>query len=322
MNSLLFRISVTGLILMFCFKSPIHAQSASGTQKKLIHYWHFNATLPSSGAGGVHMSKIPADYSTLGHALVWYKAPGPVKLARDTGYMDNLIGDTINQRAGYAGCCSGVNNAIRTRNPSDSMEFLWYIPTTGYQNILLTYETEASSTASGMHRQLYDYSLDSGTTYQTSSLPVSFDSAGTAWGKVSVNLAALSGANNTGKLVFRIRYTMPDTSQSGNNRFDNITIEGDTISATSGIQEQQEIPENSARLFPNPALEDLTIHSPINGAANILLYNAWGQLLHIHAVTGQDYAYCLSGLPKGFYYIKLQYPAIPGSEVLLKFIKI
>jgi hypothetical protein len=303
-----------------------NVQSTSTAQKKLIHYWHFNNTLPVGGGGGVHMSKIPADYSTLGHAFLWYRSIGAIKLARDTGYMDNLVGDTINQRAGYAGCCSGGNNAIRTRNPSDSMEFLWYIPTRKYQNIVITYETEASSTASGMHRQLFDYSLDSGATYTTASLPVTFDSSGTAWGKVKLDLTPITGINNTSKLVFRIRYTMPDTSQSGNNRFDNLTIEGDTVASVAGIQEYAAQAPFHCSLFPNPATDQLMIQSSATGPLSLTLYNACGQQLSESQVQGSEFPYSISSLPKGFYYIKLRTasPGQPGrnDEVLLRFIKL
>jgi len=309
-----------GFLFVFLFQSGINAQQNQSAQKKLIHYWHFNNTLPSGGGGGIHMSKIPADYSTLGHALVWYKSVGAIKLARDTGYMDNLAGDTINQRSGYGGCCSGGNNAIRTRNPSDSMQFLWFIPTHGYQNIVITYETESSSTTSGMHRQLFDYSLDSGATFQTTSLPVTFDSSGTAWGKVQLDLSAIKTFNNNNKLVFRLRYTMPDTSQSGNNRFDNLTIEGDTVSGVAGINEVSALTPLTAYLFPNPAGDQITIQSTATDEQLVYLYDEFGRLLSATHQYGSKFQFQLSGLEKGFYYIKLRM-LISGDEVLLRFVK-
>jgi len=106
----------------------------------MIHYWHFNNTLPADGSGGVLFNSQPisADYSRLGGAAIIYK---PLQgVVNDWGNIDNLVGDTINQRTGYKDCCGEVNNAIRARNPSDSMQFLWYMPTTRYQNIVIKYE--------------------------------------------------------------------------------------------------------------------------------------------------------------------------------------
>ncbi|MGD0754039.1 MAG: T9SS type A sorting domain-containing protein [Bacteroidales bacterium] len=211
---------------LFLFQNESQAQTKSLAQtKKLIHYWHFNNTVT-----GVHLGALPADYSTLGNASIIYK---PVKVAgaADTinAYIDNLAGDTINQRPGYGGCCGATNYAVRTRNPSDYMQFLWYIPTKKYENIVIKYETQSSSTASGQHRQVFSYSLDSALTFTTAGLPIAYDSAGLAWGKVNLDLTSIPAVNNTGKLVLKILFTAPNTGTSGNNRFDNITVEGDTI---------------------------------------------------------------------------------------------
>lgn len=195
----------------------------ASAQPKLIHYWHFNNT-PS----GVHVGALNADYSTLGNAFVAFDpVPGVVS---DTGYMDNVAGDTINARQS-----APAGNGIRTRNPSDSMQFVWVLPTTHYKNIILTWETQSSSVASGPHFQNFDYSLDGGTTYTSEGLTVLQDSAGLAWGgPVAVNLTPITGANNNNTFVFRIRLSPPNTGGSGNNRYDNITVEGDTIITTGG----------------------------------------------------------------------------------------
>ncbi len=139
-KNLLYVLACTFALLLF------NAESQAQT-KKLIHYWHFNNTVNNT-----HYVSIPADYSTLGNASVIYK---PVKVAgaSDTtninDYMDNYKAvttdyDTINSRPGYGGCCGGTNYAVRTRNPSDYMQFLWYIPTNKYENIVIKYETESS----------------------------------------------------------------------------------------------------------------------------------------------------------------------------------
>ena len=224
MKKPLYIILICSLVL-FLFQNETQAQT-----KKLIHYWHFNNTVT-----GAHLGEIPADYSTLSNASIIYK---PIKVtgASDTtqAYIDNYKVvtadyDTINPRPGYGGCCGGTNYAVRTRNPGDYMQFLWYIPTKKYQNIVINYGTQSSSTASGQHRQVFSYSLDSALTFTTAGLPIAYDSAGLVFGRVRIDLSSIPAVNNNGKLVLKILFTAPNTGTSGNNRFDNITVEGDTI---------------------------------------------------------------------------------------------
>jgi DNA repair exonuclease SbcCD nuclease subunit len=202
-------------------------QSNSG--KKIIHYWHFNNTLPANGGGGIKLGAISADYSTIGNANIVYK-PLPGVLYDTTGIMDNLVGDTTNQRIAYINNLN-VNNAVRTRNPSDSMQFVWTLPTTNYKNIVIKYATQSSSVGSGQHRQNYSYSLDGGLNYTTANLPMAFDSAGLNWGLVTVDLSSITAINNNPNFIFRILYSAPNTGNSGNNRFDNITVEGDSVNS-------------------------------------------------------------------------------------------
>lgn len=260
--------------------------SGVNAQTKLIHYWHFNNTQPLSGAGGVHFgtNKMNSDYTrpgvTTGY-LRYVKVPNCVK---DTGYWDNGgLADTTNQRPGFGGCCPAItaatnNSYVRTRNPSDSMQFLWYIPTKNFKNIVLKWGSQASSTTSGQHRQIFDYSLDSGATFITTGLPKLFDSAGVAWGKITLNLSAISSVNNSNKLMLRIKFGAPNTGTSGNNRFDNITVEGDSIVAlTTGIERY--IKDKGYYIYPNPANEIIQLISPLSGNKTVNIKSINGQVV-------------------------------------------
>jgi hypothetical protein len=216
-------------VLAFSLVLLIGLSRSNAQTKKLIHYWHFNNT-----STGIHLGSIPADYSALGNASIIYKPKSGGGSDTAQAYMDNLtpdLSDTINQKPGFAGCCGSPNYAVRTRNPSDNMQFLWYVPTNKYQNILLTYTTESSSTGSGQHRQVFAYSIDSALTFITAGLPIAYDSAGLSFGKVRLDLSSIPSVNNNGRFVFKITFTSPNTGTSGNNRFDNITLEGDTMIA-------------------------------------------------------------------------------------------
>ncbi len=306
------------LVIAFSFDAELQAQ-------KLLHYWHFNNTLPVTGAGGTHFgtNAMNADYTRwVSKAGMRYtKVPNCVK---DTGYWDNNLGDTINQRVAYGGCCPAYtattnNSSIRCRNPSDSMQFLWYIPTKNFKNIVIKYESMASSTASGQHRQNYDYSLDSGVTYITTGLPKLFDSAGTAWGKIIVNLSTITSLNNNNKLIFRIRFGAPNTGASGNNRFDNITVEGDSIISTAGINEITSS-SNGYKLYPNPGSDNIYINSTTDGVKNVFITNVMGQTVIETEREGKEFPMDISHLNSGIYFVRIsEENELKGTT--LKFVK-
>ena len=226
-------------------------------QKKLIHYWDMNNTLPSGGNAGVSVSPLAAEYSTLGHAYLVYDNFATTATSCNCPVRDSIVdngsgGSTLNDRhvlGNDTGGTSGGNLYIRTRNPMNNMQFLWYMPTTGYQNLLLSYVSELSS--AGKPVQNYSYSLDSGLTFITTGLPMTSYTAGIAWGLQTVDLSAIAGANNNPKFVFSISYSgAAAQATSGNDRYDNITLEGDSICPSFTLQPtSQTICEGSSAYF-------------------------------------------------------------------------
>jgi len=287
------------------------------SSSKLIHYWHFNNTLPADGSGDIHFGPHPimADYSTIGKAALIYKKLQVV--VSDTGYIDNLTGDVLNQRSGYGGCCGLVNNAVRTRNPSDSMQFLWYLPTTKYKNIVLKYDTQLSSINSGQREQVFSYSLDSASTFITSGLPVLSNFADTVWGIVTLDLRSITSVNDNRKFVFRICFSSQNTGNKGNNRFDNITLEGDSVSIANSIQE---IRQNDYTLYPNPADDCIRLIALSEGERIISIVNSTGSIVSSYRMNGKEMIIDTSRLSSGFYFIKIiEQDTRKGS--ILKFIK-
>jgi hypothetical protein len=285
---------------------------------KMIHYWHFNNTLPADGSGNISLGPQPllADFSRLGNAAIVYKALQGV--VNDFGYMDNLIGDTINQRSGYSACCGTVNNAVRTRNPSDSMEFLWYIPTTRYQNIVIKYETELSSIKSGQHEQIFSYSLDSAATFINTGLPVFSNFADTTWGMVTLDLRSITAINNNRKFVFRINFSAPNTGTKGNNRFDNITVEGDISSDIDAIHE---INSSDYALYPNPVKDHISLITTFDGEKTVSIYNSTGILVSSYNnLSGKEILINTSFLSQGLYFMKIT-ETNKKNVSILKFIK-
>jgi formylmethanofuran dehydrogenase subunit D len=284
---------------------------------KMIHYWHFNNTLPADGSGGVLFNSQPisADYSRLGGAAIIYK---PLQgVVNDWGNIDNLVGDTINQRTGYKDCCGEVNNAIRARNPSDSMQFLWYMPTTRYQNIVIKYETQLSSIKSGQREQIFSYSLDSAATFINTGLPVISNFADTVWSLVTLDLRSIPAINHNRKFVLRIDFSSQNTGNKGNNRFDNITVEGDI---SSDIDAVPEVTKSDYALYPNPAKDNINLITTYEGVKTISIYNSTGTLVSSYNLSGKNIVINVSSLSQGLYFMKIIETNLkPGA--LLKFIK-
>ncbi len=201
-------------------------------QSRLIHYWNFNTFtsvihLPATASLAADYTAISSPLARLAYTPVPSGVSGAYLGYSDFGASATADYDTVNSQFGTVG-----GNYFRARNPSDSMQLLLYIPSTNYQNITIRYGTESSSLTSGDSAQIYAYSLDSGVTWNTAGLSVpslnlnSSPFLAFAPGSVTINDPL---ANNNPKLVFRITTKGRNTGTSGNNRFDNITVKGDTI---------------------------------------------------------------------------------------------
>ena len=287
------------------------------SKSKLLYYWNFNKTQPEDGSGGTYYDSqsIPADYSSTGPAFIIYKPMEGVM--NDIGHIDNLVGDTINQWPGIGGCCGNINNAIRTRNPSDSMEFLWYMPTTNFKNLVLKYETELSSIKSGQREQIFSYSLDSAKTFLTDGLPVKSNFADTVWKSVTLDLRSIPGAENNRKFVIKINFSSQNTGNKGNNRFDNITLQGDRYEVIDVIHEQSQY---RYKIYPNPAADFLQLMCPDEGEKNISILNAAGTLLSYYNKSGSQIRLDISSLKQGIYFVRIVEKDY-NSFTVLKFIK-
>lgn len=181
-------------------------------QSKLIHYWHFN-NLPSGT-----LTTVNADSSVNKSASqITYPGTG-------IGYLDNVSPGNIknarlNQSAGLG---------LRPRNPSNTRTLLISASTKGFKNVIMKFAT--ARTSSGAQTQEYAYSLDSGNTFITTGLNITTHSPSVepSYDSVSLDFSKITGAVNNPKFMVRISFTGSNASgTSGNNRFDNISFEGE-----------------------------------------------------------------------------------------------
>jgi len=296
MKQFLLSILIAGLV--------ITAQAAP----KVIHYWHFNTLTTAYHNPGIPVVKANISTIDTNKAVIAYKLL-PGTSSAYAGYIDNVAGTDTNNRFGIT-AAGAANNGYRMRNPSDSAYLQLYIPTKGYKNIQLSYVLESSSTASGQLTQNFDYSTDSGTTWKTSGLNITtLDVSqtkyqGTNWGMVNVNFSLdTANTNNNNRLVFRIKFAGNTSGTSGNNRFDNIVVEGDSLASGGSGVGVSSIPNNAASmLYPNPVHDQLNI---VCAAGNkmVRIMNSNGQLVRVLQTTETRLQLNCEDLGAGSYFL-------------------
>jgi len=127
-------------------------------------------------------------------------------------------GDTAGQALSLQG---GTGNANNGRNITLN------VSTVGFSNIVVSFATQGTST--GFNNNQFQYSLD-GINFVDFGPPYA---PATAFGTLPLvfSLAAIVGLNNNPNAAFRIVFNGA-TSSTGNNRIDNIVVEGTSEAAT------------------------------------------------------------------------------------------
>lgn len=290
---------------------------AANAQTTLLHYWNFNGITTA-----YHNPSIPAihaSYSAIDTNkanLVYHLATGASSTY--AGYIDNVAGDTMNARMSAV-----AGNALRLRNPSDSMDLRVYAPTTGYHGtVSIKYEVQSSSTTSGQLAQLFDYSTDSGSTWKTTGMSMTIDSIsqtqfqGTSWGLIAINFDTTVG--NKAGFVFRIKFAGNTSLTSGNNRFDNMTVESTAVTTVPTAVSNVVANEEKYVLYPNPANDNIRIVTPEAGAKTVTVYNVSGSKLAFVASSDKEIMVNTSALPHGVYYA---YIATGNHTQVIPFVK-
>ncbi len=305
------------LLLLCCVLASI---SKTNAQSKLIHYWNFNSyTMADSFTATHDIAGISADFSTIDvnkAKILIAKKPGTSSMwvsKIDSIYPIATDYDTVNLRMSAA---AGI--ALRVRNPSDSINMLFYVPTTNYKNIKLTYASQSSSVTKGQLHQMFSYSTDSGATWKTSGLSMASDSAWLIYHRTTVTFTTDTTVNNNAKLVFKITFNGNDTGSKGNNRFDNVSLEGDSI-AVAGVA-LNTIPAPVVTLAPNPVANTLNITTSINGTAVVTISDIAGKRIMEATATNQNFNLDVANLVSGLYLVNIR-DNNTGQSTNLKFIK-
>ena len=264
---------------------------------------------------------ISADFSTISTstAKVLYAKQAGVSSAYTTS-IDSIYPlttdyDTVNLRMGAP---AGI--ALRVRNPSDSMNLLFYMPTTRYKNIKLNYASQSSSVSKGQLRQVFAYSTDSGATWKTSGLSMPSDSAWLIYHRTTVTFSDTT-VNNNPKFVFKITFSGNDTGTKGNNRFDNITLEGDTATSGGGSAVREILAASAGfTISPNPVENILNVSCANSTAKYVTITDMSGKKVQEATYNQPNFTIDIASLSSGLYFINVTNEDSRQTETL-KFIK-
>ncbi len=183
----------------------------------LVHYWNFNS-LPS----GTLTEALPDISLIPGSAAITYEGTG-------AGYMDDFApGYATNARNSDAD-----GSGLRARNPSDTRSLMIAVPTTGFKKAVLKFATARSG--SGATTQSYSYSTD-GINFITTDLTTTSYNApeDPVNDLVTLDFSNIPSTDDNPEFKIRINFGGDNAGgETGNNRFDNLTLEAVPLTAAT-----------------------------------------------------------------------------------------
>lgn len=248
----------------------------------VMHYWHFNTLNTPTDVTSIlpDFTVIPQD-----DPLLTYTGSGPRDIdANDTGSLINL----------HMGELPG--KSARVRNPSDGRTVEFLVPTTGYKDIKFAYAVQRTN--NGQLANNLAYSLD-GINFTQNGMTVTTFPVSTEFSLVSLNFTGIPGVNNNAKFKVRVTFQGNTSGESGNNRFDNVTVKGTPINLS--------VTENSTayQVFPNPFTDNVTIISA-NLMERLEVVDLMGKKVwQMESVAAEEASIDLSGLSDGIYMLRI-----------------
>jgi hypothetical protein len=206
----------------------------------LLHYWNFN-----------NLTELLTPTYTLGGGGISINLEGSAAYQADTGqsfFAENARnGDT-------------AGSHLRVNNPLSAI-LIFNIPTTDYKNIEIKYETRRSGQGAGT--QEISYTTD-GSTYQVFTTITVLDAAPVLQ---TLDFSGIGAANENANFGIRIRFLTGSGGIAGNNRFDNLTVEGQRtgmpqvahpVELQEGIENATPLKLDLNQVFSDPDNDPLT----------------------------------------------------------------
>lgn len=193
------------LLIFISFTSLANAQES--TDKVLLHYWSFN-----------NVNSFETPDITIGNGELFATLAGNTEITTGTG--QGFVGENARNN-------DDAGAHLRFNNPIGS-SLTFSVPTAGYDNIVFKYETRRSG--SGADTQFITYTTD-GTSYNALQV-LDITEIPTV---ITLDFSDFPEIHNNADFAIRIEFndTTDPPNMAGNNRFDNITVEGVPLDGTN-----------------------------------------------------------------------------------------
>ena len=195
--------------------------------------------LPSILFMAIFVLAVGVDSASADEIAVWNFNDSDLVVDHGTGTLvSNFVAANIQFAAGTTnnarlGDIAGQALSLQggTGNTNNGRNITFNVSTLGFTNIIVSFATQGTST--GFNSNQFQYSLD-GLTFTDFGSPFVPTSA---FGAIPIvfTLSTITGLNNNPNAAFRIVFNGA-TSSTGNNRLDNLVVEG-TTAADSTIPE-------------------------------------------------------------------------------------
>ncbi|NBB93346.1 MAG: DUF11 domain-containing protein, partial [Gammaproteobacteria bacterium] len=235
---------------------------SASAQPETIAYWAQNDNDLPGGGFGFTTSSFPqaADEGAGQLGLANFDEAADAEGVYDC--IQSFSGTSDNALPGYAsggslspqGCSDQSNNGMHVELAVD---------TTGYEDLVVSWAQRG--TGSGFDSRVVSYSTDGGSSF--TAFATDSGTLGSSWAVVSYDFSAIGALENNDQVVFRITLDGA-TGASGNNRFDNILVEGTPGSGGGGLTLSKTGPatvEPEDTLVYDIALGNTSATEPVTG---------------------------------------------------------
>ncbi|HKL72264.1 MAG TPA: T9SS type A sorting domain-containing protein, partial [Marinilabiliaceae bacterium] len=207
-------------------------------------------------------------------------------------YMDRVNeGTEINARND-----AEDGTALRVRNPSNTRHLELDVPTTGFESIKVSYAVTRTGKGSEKQSVFYRTSENGSWTFFRENIAITEN-----YQLIDLDFSHLSEVDNNEHFALKIGFTGDASSGlSGNNRFDNIAVQG--YSNSTGIYE----PEMGVlvNVYPNPATDVVNIVSTYQ-LRFIELSDMNGRSVKLEYADNYTHKMNVADLPPGLYLLSI-----------------
>jgi hypothetical protein len=265
--------------------TSITAQFAELTVgEQALIYWHFNTLVTPED-----VTSIPADYNVVMDVmpLMTYTGTGPRDIDATDGSIVNLHFDEPS------------GSSARVRNPSDGRSLVFDLPTVGYKDIKFAYAV--MRTNNGQLVNNIAYSLDGGLTFTQAGLAQTAFTTNPEYTLVEVDFSSILAVNDNALFKVQITFEGNTSGDSGNNRYDNITLKG--VENTLSVPSQNVA---TYQVYPNPFSNTIQIISS-EMMTEVSVYDMVGKSVWKKAnVNKTTESFDLDTLSAGMYLLKIK----------------